>query len=132
MFRILLAEDNPGDVLLFREALRARNIEADLVVAEDGHKAITLLDGKSGDRSPDLIVLDVNLPKRSGDEVLAWIRKEESLTRIPVVMLTSSASPADRDKATSLGASLYIQKSSNLRELFEVGAIIEGLLKPSA
>jgi CheY-like chemotaxis protein len=134
MFRILLAEDNPGDVLLFREALRGRGFPFEIVVAEDGQKAMSLLADVSapgGSSRPDLIVLDVNLPKHGGDEVLQRIRSEASFAGVPVVMLTSSASPVDRDKATNLGANLYLQKSSNLEELFEIGEIIEGLLKPA-
>ena len=133
MYRILLAEDNPGDVLLFREALRGRGFPFEIVVAEDGQKAMSILADVStpgGSSRPDLIVLDVNLPKHSGDEVLRRIRDEASFAGVPVVMLTSSASPVDRAKATSLGANLYLQKSSNLEELFEIGEIIEGLLKP--
>ncbi len=132
MYRILLAEDNPGDVLLFREALRDCSFQFELEVADDGHKAMLLLDQvlpARQDRRFDLIVLDVNLPKHSGDEVLQRIRSEASLARVPVMMLTSSASPVDKAKATSLGANLYIEKSSNLEQLFEIGKIVESFFK---
>jgi chemotaxis family two-component system response regulator Rcp1 len=127
----MLAEDNPGDVLLFREALRHSSLAYELVVAGDGEKALQLLEksGTSDGLRPDLIVLDVNLPKRSGQDVLRWLRNHPELANIPVMILTSSASPDDRTKATALGADLYVQKSSNLDEIFEIGATVEGFLK---
>lgn len=167
MFEILLAEDNPGDVLLFREALNSRELPCNLVVAADGQQAIALL-GSEGGRGPlvkprgeggrgpsvesggeardhpaqgspsekpswrpHLIVLDVNLPKYNGDAVLRHIRGQPGLTGVPVIMLTSSASPADRAVATELGANLYLQKSSDLDELLEVGKIVEAILRRS-
>lgn len=131
MFRILLVEDNPGDVLLFREALKGRNLAYELTVAEDGEKAITSLGqgGKPlGSSHPDLIVLDVNLPKHSGKEVLRRLRNNPALASVPVVVFTSSESPADRAEATHLGADLYIEKSSNLDEILEIGKTVEDLL----
>lgn len=130
--RILLAEDNPGDVLLFREALRSCNLACELMVAEDGEKALKLLEkaGTPGNMAaPDLIVLDVNLPRRSGQEVLRWVRANPPLGKVPVIILTSSASPDDKTMATELGADLYVQKSSDLDELFQIGHTVEDLLK---
>lgn len=132
MFEILLAEDNPGDVLLFREALNSRQLLCNVVVAPDGQKAIALLSGP-GERPepawrPHLIVLDVNLPKHNGDAVLRHVRRQPWLQGVPVIMLTSSASPADRAEAIRLGANLYLQKSSDLDELLEVGKIVEAVL----
>jgi chemotaxis family two-component system response regulator Rcp1 len=142
VFEILLAEDNPGDVLLFREALNSRQLSCNIVVAPDGQKAIALLScphqaagGKLlAEPSPEpawrphLIVLDVNLPKHNGDAVLRHVRRQPWLQGVPVIMLTSSASPADRAEAISLGANLYLQKSSDLDELLEVGKIVEAVL----
>ncbi len=144
MFEILLAEDNPGDVLLFREALNSRELPCNVVVAADGQKAMALLGGTPGTEAsggeaseapphpqtwqPHLIVLDVNLPKLNGDAVLRYIRRQPRLESVPVIMLTSSASPADRAKALDLGANLYLQKSSDLDELLEVGKIVEAIL----
>jgi len=129
--RILLAEDNPGDVLLFREALRVRNVACELTVAEDGEKALKLLEGAgpSGTRAvPHLIVLDVNLPRHSGQEILKWVRGNPTLAAVPVIILTSSASPDDKITATQLGADLFIQKTSNLDEIFEIGRTVQDLL----
>lgn len=129
--RILLAEDNPGDVLLFREALRTCNLAHELTVAEDGEKALLLLEKvgtpDNGAR-PDLIVLDINLPRRSGQDVLRWVRGNPSLAAVPVIVLTSSASPEDKTKALELGANIYIQKSSNLDEILEIGHTVRDLL----
>ena len=131
MFEILLAEDNPGDVLLFREALTSSELPCNLVVAADGQKAIALLgDAASGTPAwrPHLIVLDVNLPKYNGDAVLRHARRQPWLNEVPVIMLTSSPSPADRAAAIELGANLYLQKSSDLDELLDVGKIIKAVL----
>jgi two-component system, chemotaxis family, response regulator Rcp1 len=133
--RILLAEDNPGDVMLFQEALRASGVICELLVAEDGEKAVQLLEnsgqpGMSGNL--DLIMLDINLPKRSGQDVLRWLRSDPKLAAVPVIILTSSASPDDRKKAIQLGADLYIQKSSDLDEALEIGYIVQNQLKKKA
>jgi two-component system, chemotaxis family, response regulator Rcp1 len=135
VFDILLAEDNPGDVLLFREALSSCQLPWNLVVAADGEKAIDLLGQEPGsapsaepDWQPHLIVLDVNLPKYNGDAVLRYVRRQPRLRSVPVIMLTSSASPADRAAAIDLGANLYLQKSSDLDELLDIGKIVQGVL----
>jgi chemotaxis family two-component system response regulator Rcp1 len=141
VFEILLAEDNPGDVLLFREALNSCQLPCNVVVAADGQKAINLLgseeesgESPNGTQSheptwrPHLIVLDVNLPKHNGDAVLRHVRRQPWLKGVPVIMLTSSASPADRAAAIDLGANLYLQKSSDLDELLEVGKIVQAVL----
>ncbi len=130
MYRILLAEDNPGDVLLLREALANSAIICELMVAEDGQKAIALLQAVAADvtRLPDLIILDVNLPKHNGGEVLAQVRGDPAFSLVPVLMLTSSASPADQATASRLGANLYIQKPSDLDAFLGLGKVIASLL----
>jgi CheY-like chemotaxis protein len=129
VFEILLAEDNPGDVLLFREALNNQGLNCNLVVAPDGQKAIALLgDATSSNWHPDLIVLDVNLPKDNGQAVLRHVRRQPRFKSVPVIMLTSSASPTDRSAAMEQGANLYLQKSSDLNELLDLGKIVEKVL----
>jgi chemotaxis family two-component system response regulator Rcp1 len=128
VFKILLAEDNPGDVRLFREALYSRSIPFHLTVAEDGEKAIAIVKNSSNQQL-DLIVLDVNLPRHKGDEVLRHVRADPSLHNVPVIVLTSSAAPADQAAATWLGADLYIRKPSDLEKLLEVAKLIEDMLK---
>ena len=132
-FKILLAEDNPGDVRLFCEALDSRALRFELTVADDGEKAIAIVNNVSTDRVElDLIVLDVNLPRHKGDEVLRHVRAEPSLRRVPVIVLTSSAAPADQATPTWLGADLYIRKPSDLEELLEIAKVIENVLKRGA
>ena len=128
--RIVLAEDNPGDVLLFREAMRQSKLPCELIVAGDGEKALSLLENAAQATGgfPDLIVLDVNLPKRSGQDILKWVRDKPELAKIPVMMLTSSASPDDKTKSMQLGANLYVQKSSDLHDILEIGSKVQGLL----
>jgi chemotaxis family two-component system response regulator Rcp1 len=131
-FKILLAEDNPGDVRLFREALDCLALSFELIVAEDGQKAIAMLKNTADPHALDLIVLDVNLPRHKGDEVLRQVRAEPKLGNIPVIVMTSSEAPADKANATWLGADLYIRKPSDLEELLEVAKMIEKLLKRNA
>jgi CheY-like chemotaxis protein len=132
-FKILLAEDNPGDVRLFCEALDSRALPFELTVAEDGEKAIAIVKNASTGRVElDLIVLDVNLPRHKGDEVLRHVRAEPSFRSVPVIVLTSSAAPADQATASWLGADLYIRKPSDLDELLKMAKVIEDMLKRSA
>ncbi len=135
MFEILLAEDNPGDVLLFREALKSRKVPCNITVAEDGQKAMALLENAAGGTAgfcPHLIVLDINLPKYNGDAVLTHLRRQSALNGVPVIVLTSSPSPADRAAALELGANLYLEKSSDLRQLLDIGRIVEEVLLQGA
>src|SRR4051812_45481241 len=112
--RIFLAEDNPADVYLIREALGVETrLDVDLLVANDGAEALDYVHGRGPYASlplPDLIVLDLNLPKSDGTDVLQSIRDSKQFREIPVVILTSSDSPRDRAAAVRLGASGYITK----------------------
>lgn len=129
-YKILLAEDNPGDVRLFREALHSRSLDFELTVAEDGQKALGHVKSASnGQMRLDLIVLDINLPRHKGDEVLRQVRAEPSLAKVPVIVLTSSSAPSDRAAAVRLGADLFIRKPSDLQELLEVAKMVEEVLK---
>ncbi|HLK22892.1 MAG TPA: response regulator [Bryobacteraceae bacterium] len=130
--RILLAEDNPGDVRLFREALDSIGLSFELILAEDGEKAIALAKSSAPNQPLDLVVLDINLPRHKGDEVLRQLRAEPSFRDTPVIVMTSSEAPADRAAAEWFGASRYIRKPSDLDELIEVARMIEKLLKQSS
>jgi len=131
-FKILLAEDNPGDVRLFCEALDSRALPFQLTVAKDGEKAISIVNDMLGGREClDLIVLDMNLPRQTGHEVLRHVRAQPLLRNIPVIVLTSSSAPADQEAATWLGADLYIRKPSDLEELMRVAKVIEDVLRPA-
>jgi chemotaxis family two-component system response regulator Rcp1 len=127
--RIVLVEDNPGDVLLVRKALQEKGVAADLTCFEDGPKALKSL---AQQEVPDLILLDLNLPKIEGFDVLNKIRSTPKLSAVPVVILTSSESPADKQRTALLGASRYITKPSGLDDfLREVGRGVEEMLLAS-
>lgn len=122
--QILLAEDNPADVYLIEEALREHQVTFAITVAEDGEAAMKLV--TSGEVTPDIVLLDLNMPKRSGGEVLDRIRRGANRD-IPVIILTSSDSPSDREEALRLGATCYIRKPTGLDEFLEIGATIKRL-----
>lgn len=125
---ILLVEDNPGDVRLTKEALLESKIYNNLDVVMDGAEALALLhaEGKYADRRiPDLILLDLNLPKKDGREVLAEIKQDPELRRIPVVILTTSRAEADILKTYDLHANCYITKPVDLDQFITVVRAIE-------
>ena len=133
--RILLAEDNDGDVFLVRRALEKRGLLHELVLAHNGEEALSWLDHHSGDTNgearPDLILLDLNLPRVDGGQLLSHIRKTDSFSRTPVIVLTSSDSPKDRQMALELGANLYFRKPTDLASFMDLGRIIEETLQNS-
>ena len=125
---ILLVEDNPGDVRLTQEALREGKVRNHLHVAADGVEALEFL-RREGQHAhapqPDLILLDLNLPKKGGREVLAEIKEDPELRRIPVVILTVSKAEEDVLKSYNLHANCYITKPVNLDQFLEVVKSIE-------
>lgn len=126
--RILLVEDNPGDVRLTMEALKEGRILNEVRVVEDGVEALDFLHraGKYADAPrPDLILLDLNLPKKDGREVLAEIKEDEALKKIPVVVLTTSAAERDILRAYHLHANCYITKPVDLEQFIRVVQLIE-------
>jgi chemotaxis family two-component system response regulator Rcp1 len=125
---ILLVEDSPTDVLLAKEALEYSKIAHNLHSAPDGVEAMAFLrkEGKYSDAPrPGLILLDLNLPKKDGREVLAEIKSDEKLKRIPVVVLTTSKSEVDVLKAYGLHANCYIVKPVDFEKFAEVVKSIE-------
>ena len=131
--RILLAEDNDGDVFLVRRALEKRGLPHELVLAHNGEEALIWLDrhlgGGNDGPPPDLILLDLNLPRVDGGQLLSHIRKSDSFSRTPVIVLTSSDSPKDRQMALELGANLYFRKPTDLASFMDLGRIIEETLE---
>jgi two-component system, chemotaxis family, response regulator Rcp1 len=110
---VLLVEDDPGDVLIAQEALRAGRLSTHLDVVSDGVEAMAYLrktDGYADAHRPDLILLDLNLPRMSGHEVLAELKSDTSLRRIPVVVLTTSMAVEDITKSYDLHANIYVTK----------------------
>lgn len=125
---ILLVEDNEGDVILTKEAFREAKIANNLHVVEDGEIALDFLfkRGKyQGEIVPDLILLDLNLPKKNGKEVLAEIKADEKLRRIPVVVMTSSKAEHDVIKSYDLHANSYVIKPVNMESFVDVVNAIE-------
>jgi CheY-like chemotaxis protein len=125
---ILLVEDSPGDVRLTQEVLKEAKVRNQLHVVGDGAEAMTFLrrEGKYADAPrPDLILLDLNLPKKDGREVLCEIKSDENLRRIPVVILTISKSEEDVFKSYDLHANCYITKPVDLNQFLRVVKSIE-------
>ena len=125
---ILLVEDNRGDIRLIQEALKKTAAQCDVAIARDGMEAMAYLrqDGEfAGAVRPDLILLDLNLPKKDGREVLAEIKADPSLKHIPIIVLTTSRNEEDIFKSYDLHVNCYISKSRNLSELFKIVRGIE-------
>ena len=125
---VLLVEDNPGDVRLTREALREGKVRNNLYVASDGVEALRFLrkEAEHADAvRPDLILLDLNLPKKDGREVLEEIKRDPSLRHIPVVILTSSQAESDIVRAYDLHANCYVTKPVDLDQFITVVQSIE-------
>jgi CheY-like chemotaxis protein len=126
--QILLVEDNPGDVRLTQEAMRDAKISTRMYVAVDGVQALAFLRHEGSYATvprPDLILLDLNLPKKSGHEVLAEIKADEELKRIPVVILTTSQAEQDIIESYNLHANAYVNKPVDLDEFAKVVKSIE-------
>lgn len=126
--RIVLVEDNPADVFLIEEALRAHGFQFDLRWIADGEQAVGALPSIAEGECPDLFLLDLNLPRVDGKEVLTRIRQTPAFASAKVAILTSSDSPADRRETELLGADCYIQKPPTLDEFMQIGGIIQELL----
>ena len=105
--RVVLVEDNADDVLFIRRAFRKANFTGELVVIGDGERAVEHL---RSEKAPALVLLDVQLPRLSGHEVLAWLRSQPHLALVPVVMLTSSNDSWDVQRAYEAGANSYLVK----------------------
>ena len=126
---ILLVEDSPSDVRLTREALKDAKILNDLSVASDGEEAMEYLHrtGRHADAvRPDLVLLDLNLPRKDGREVLAEMKADEELRRIPVVVLTTSRSEEDVLRAYDLHANCFITKPVGLDQFLRIVESIHG------
>lgn len=126
---ILLVEDNPGDARLTREALREGSLHHRLSVVSDGVAALAFLRREGGYVAaprPDLVLLDLNLPRKGGREVLAAIKGDAGLRRIPVIILTTSTDEQDIHSAYELHANCYITKPVDYERFADVVRAIEG------
>jgi len=122
---ILHVEDNPDDVLLVAMAFRKAVVAAKLAAVTDGQKAISALSNNGSGPLPACVLLDIKLPSLSGLEVLAWIRNQPNLKRMPVIMLTSSLLPSDINRAYDLGANSYLIKPPDLDALIKLAQTID-------
>ena len=129
---ILLAEDNPADVYLIREALREHQVANRIEVASEGRTVLDIISPEAPGGSAKrfgLIILDLNLPLHDGIEILRRLRASSDNSGPPVVVLTSSDSPRDRLLANELGATRYLRKPSNLEQFLSLGAAFKELLE---
>jgi CheY-like chemotaxis protein len=127
--QVLLVEDNPGDVYLIRRALDEQGLLYNLSLAKDGEEAIAWLrECEMDGRALDVVLLDLNLPRLGGSEVLARVRNSSTLGAVPILLLTSSDSSEDRERCLRLGASGYIRKPSSLSEFMQIGVKVKELI----
>jgi CheY-like chemotaxis protein len=120
---VLLVEDDPGDVLMTREAFEEHKLRNRLTVVSDGAEALAYLRREGGYAdavAPDLILLDLNLPRRDGREVLAEIKRDDELCRIPVVVLTTSQADEDIVRSYQLHANAYVTKPVDFEQFISV------------
>lgn len=120
---ILLVEDDHNDVLLVKRAFQKVKIANPIVVLNDGEQAISYLAGREpyvNRGLPELMLLDLKLPRKSGHEVLEWLRGQQSLKRLPVVVLTASSESSDVNRAYDLGANSYLVKPVTFDALVEM------------
>jgi CheY-like chemotaxis protein len=127
--RVLLVEDNEADVRLTREALREAGEEVRLSAVADGEQALAYLRRQEGFAEvprPDLVLLDLNLPRKNGLEVLEELRADPELASVPVIMITSSSAQADADAAYAAGANAFVVKPHELDAFMDLIGAIRG------
>jgi CheY-like chemotaxis protein len=127
--RILVIEDNPTDVSLIKEAFTIHGVALEMTVLTNGAAAIEYLPALEFARKPELIILDLNLPKHDGIEVLGKYRESAALRSVPAIILTSSNLPADRKRAKAIGISAFIQKPMNLPGFLALGERLREMLE---
>jgi len=130
-FQIVLVEDAEPDVFLVREALEQSGLEFDLQVLGDGEQGVDLINTMDRDATlacPDLFLLDLNLPRKTGDQILERVRQSPTCGRVPVVILSSSESDKDKAQAARLKATGYFLKPSRLDEFMKLGPYVRDLL----
>ena len=128
LLNLLLIEDNPADAALLKRALRASSIRYELAVVQDGVEAMCYLhheDPYRNAKNPDLILLDLNLPRKNGMEVLAEIKADPRMKIIPVIVLTGSGSTEDILRSYALGANTYLKKAASLESTSDLFNALE-------
>ena len=129
-YRVWLVEDSQTDEFLIREALRLEGLTCDFKVSSDGEKAMSIIDAIDGGNSPqpDIVLLDLNLPRKGGARILERLRRSRNCANIPVVIVTSSDSPTDKAQVSFLGATRYFQKPLYLTEFMKLGPLVRDML----
>jgi CheY-like chemotaxis protein len=130
--RILVVEDNPMDVDLLRWALETASVPCELTVFEDGGEAIQFAQQKgqyASAKAPDLVILDLNLPRNDGIEVLEAMRANPVFAHVPVMILSSSSSPRERAKLQVFGVGRYVTKPPDLDEYMKLGDVVRRFLQ---
>ncbi len=127
---VVLVEDNPGDVFLVREALNAHGLITRLIVQEDGEAMLRYIERiESGEHAcPDIILLDLNLPRHGGKALLERVRTGKLCARVPVLIVSSSDAPEERQITARLGANGYFRKPADFDEFLQLGALVKQLL----
>jgi chemotaxis family two-component system response regulator Rcp1 len=130
---LLVVEDSPADVFLVQEAMKEEGLGCHLEVADNGEAAIRILDRiDAGSASvPNLLLLDVNVPRYNGTEVLKRLRQSHRCRTTAVVMMSTSDTQVERQRALDLGANAYFCKPSSLAEFMQLGKLVRGLLEAS-
>lgn len=128
--RILLAEDNPADVFLVREALRQGDVQCELRVIGDGEEVLLFLNAVDGGSEPpvDLLLLDLHLPRLDGESILTHLRASPCGSGVPVIVLTSSDSWPDKRKVERHAAVQFFRKPTSLVEFMELGPVVKSAL----
>lgn len=128
---ILLAEDNPGDVMLVQRALEKHHVFHRLYVVRDGAEALAFVDriGEPGAPCPDVLLLDLNLPKVDGRQVLSEFRKHPGCSDAPVIVVSSSDAPRDRTRMAELGIARYFRKPLDFEEFLKLGAVVREVVE---
>ena len=124
---MLIIEDNPGDVTLLNLALQRSEVDCEVSVIDDGGAALEFV-RQNGSPVPDLVILDLNLPKADGREVLSAMRSIEAFANVPVVIWTSSNAPHERAQLNALRITRYVVKPPELNEFLKLGDIVKGML----
>ena len=128
---LLVVEDSPADVFLLKEAMKEEGLDCQMKVADDGEKAIRILDDvdAGSQAAPDLLLVDLNVPRQNGTQVLERVRKSPRFGKTPVVMMSTSDTPVERKRAFDLGATEYFCKPSSLTEFMQLGKLVRRLLE---
>ena len=126
---MLLGEDNAADVFLVREALKLAGLDHELIVQKDGEQMYRYIERMEAGEAPcpDVVLLDLNLPKKNGEDLLVRIRESRLCGRVPVVIVTSSDLLKDRQTVAKLGATRYFHKASDYDAFMKLGALVQSL-----